>query len=845
MTRGWGWRGAGIAVVVLLAGWLLVPLITLRGAQARILSAIQAGLGRSVRADTVRLRLFPRPGVELDNVRLADDPAFGGEDMVYADDATAAVRVLPLFAGRLEFASIHLDDASINLVRNQAGRWNIAALLERASRPGRGGARGPGVAPFPYLDWSDARINFKLDQTKTRLYLDQVQGSLARDDQGWRLQASFVPARTDLTLSNTGNVILDGRWPAAMGAQQSFRQRPFSMEVRLADSYLAASSALLAGHDAGVHGVLAAQMHIAPAANSSGLLISGTAAVQSLRRWDLMPPPVSIKGTFAGVYWPDQDRFELTGLGDPGWQQVRISGGIQNVFSGPSLDLHAVVNGLPAASLWPLAVALKSGLPAHVQLTGTAGGTAGVQWSPWDARHRQPRVAADLALTGLTLSSGQGQIRVPEVRITGRGSRLQLAPVTVAITAPADAAPAANAHRPAAAAAVTLAGQADPLGFQMKIAAASLTRLASQTLDGLLGLRSPWPTAVSGVAQVHLDLSGRWSALREVGWSGVAMLSKARFQPADGPGLDLTGVRITYADPLPAKIALTAQMPGAAPAAQASKTAGKSVSMAVTLEAPAAPKAPWRFTARARQLDATALWQWLQPPSIDLLQRVFGTNSPLWTGSLRAQGTVNLGDVNWHGRHAAVGMQLAGAAGAWQASDLRLQLAGGEFAGRGQLLDGQYAITGTVPASRALDLQTLLTGTPYQDWASGSLSGTLQLARPSGSLDIGAVQAEGDFDIRDGWVATAAGERRFQRFSGHYALAHGSAQLTDVVWIANGERWQGQGNARAGLRPGPQLVLDLRPPGSQHTTAAAARHLHLQSAPAAALPRRPRAGRRP
>ncbi|HEY7838844.1 MAG TPA: AsmA family protein [Terriglobales bacterium] len=834
MTRGWGWRGAGLAVVVLLAGWLLVPLITLHGAQARILSAIQAGLGRRVQADTVRLRLFPQPGVELDDVRLADDPAFGAEDMVVADDATAAVRVLPLFAGRLEFASIHLDDASINLVRNRAGRWNIAALLERASRPGRGGARGPGVAPFPYLDWSGARINFKLDQTKTRLYLDQVQGSLARDDQGWRLQTSFVPGRTDLNLSNTGNVTLDGRWPAATGTQQSYRQRPFSVEVRLGDSYLAASSALLAGHDAGVHGVLAAQMHIAPATNSDGLLISGTAAVQALRRWDLMPPPVSLQGSFAGIYWPAQDRFELTGLGDPGWQQVRISGGIQNVFSGPSLDLHAAVNGLPAASLWPLAVALKSGLPAHAQLTGAAAGTAGVQWSPWDARHRQPQVAADLALSGLTLSSGQEQIQVPEVRIAGRGSQLQLAPVSAAITAGS-----------AGAVPVTLSAQADPNGFHVKIAAASLTRPASQSLDRLLGLHSRWPTAVSGVAQVRLDLSGRWSALREVGWSGFAMLSKARFQPPDGPGLDLTGVRITYADPLPAKIALTAQLPGAALAAQAGRAASVPARLAVTLEAPAASQAPWQFTARARQLDATALWQWLQPPSADLMQRVFGANSPTWTGSLRAQGTVSLDDVNWHGRHAAVAMQLAGAAGAWQASDLSLQLAGGEFAGRGQLRDGQYAITGAVPASRPLDLQTLLTGTPYQDWAGGSLSGTLQLVRPSGSLQIAAVQAEGDFDLRDGRLATAAGERRFQRFSGHYALAHGSAQLTDVVWIAEGERWQGQGSARAGLQPGPQLVLDLRPSGSRRTTAAAARHLHLRSAPLAGHPGRPRPGRRP
>lgn len=110
----------GLAGLVLL--WVLVPLITLPQARVSILRALQTSLGRKVRADAVHLRLLPLPGVELDGVRLADDRAFGLEDMVVADDAVATVQLSALLRGRLVFSRVHLDQASINLVRNSAGK---------------------------------------------------------------------------------------------------------------------------------------------------------------------------------------------------------------------------------------------------------------------------------------------------------------------------------------------------------------------------------------------------------------------------------------------------------------------------------------------------------------------------------------------------------------------------------------------------------------------------------------------------------------------------------------------------------------------------------------------------
>ncbi|MGH9394125.1 MAG: AsmA family protein, partial [Terriglobales bacterium] len=253
----WLWMGAAALLLIAIA----LPLVALPSAKAGILRALQLGLGRQVTASAVHLRLLPLPGVELDAVRMADAPEFGIEDLVIADSATANLRWRSLLRGRLVFSRIHLEGASINLVRNRAGRWNVAALLQSTGQAGRQagnpaaprGAALPAAARFPYLEWSDARVNFKLDQTRTRLYLDQVRGSLARESGAWRLALRFQPMRTDLNLSDTGEVRVDGRWSTASG-----RPWPFDLAIRLQDSYLAGSSALFAGHDAGMHGIASA-----------------------------------------------------------------------------------------------------------------------------------------------------------------------------------------------------------------------------------------------------------------------------------------------------------------------------------------------------------------------------------------------------------------------------------------------------------------------------------------------------------------------------------------------------------------------------------------------------------
>src|SRR5712672_2200315 len=101
---------------------------------SRIIFSISSAVGRPVDVGSVHLRLLPRPGFDLDNLVVYDDPAFGAEPMLRAGEVTADLRLTSLVRGRLEIARPDLTEPSLNLVRGANGRWNLGVLLQRAAQ---------------------------------------------------------------------------------------------------------------------------------------------------------------------------------------------------------------------------------------------------------------------------------------------------------------------------------------------------------------------------------------------------------------------------------------------------------------------------------------------------------------------------------------------------------------------------------------------------------------------------------------------------------------------------------------------------------------------------------------
>jgi uncharacterized protein involved in outer membrane biogenesis len=97
----------------------------------RIAGSIGRALDRRVALDNVHLHLLPRPSFDLEGLVIYDDPAFSDEPMIRAQEVSAAIRFRSLLRGRIEIAKLSATEPSINLVRNNEGRWNLSNLIER------------------------------------------------------------------------------------------------------------------------------------------------------------------------------------------------------------------------------------------------------------------------------------------------------------------------------------------------------------------------------------------------------------------------------------------------------------------------------------------------------------------------------------------------------------------------------------------------------------------------------------------------------------------------------------------------------------------------------------------
>ena len=146
-------RVAVAAALVLLLLFLVRP-----GAsrlKSRIITSLSAAVGRPVDLGSVHIRLLPRPGFDLENLVVYDDPSFGSEPMLRASEVTADLRLSSLLRGRLEVAKLDLTEPSLNLVHQAGGGWNFQGLMERAARTPLAPTRKIKSKPrpiFPYIE---------------------------------------------------------------------------------------------------------------------------------------------------------------------------------------------------------------------------------------------------------------------------------------------------------------------------------------------------------------------------------------------------------------------------------------------------------------------------------------------------------------------------------------------------------------------------------------------------------------------------------------------------------------------------------------------------------------------
>jgi hypothetical protein len=258
------WLALG-AVIVLLALIFVPPYISLNNYKARVTQSVAAALGRPVRLSSIELRLLPRPGFLLTDLTVQEEPQYGVEPVLHANEVMAAIRFSSLWQGKLQISRISVDEASLNLVRMPNGEWNLDSLFRNAAESSK---KDQGRQQPPYLEATNSRINIKNGIEKLPFSFVDADATMWRESNGnWRVRLKAQPARTDvaLDLADTGIVRMD----ATLLPAPQLSQMPLRVDLDWREAQLGQLSRLVLSSDQGWRGDLTGELHLDGTADSA------------------------------------------------------------------------------------------------------------------------------------------------------------------------------------------------------------------------------------------------------------------------------------------------------------------------------------------------------------------------------------------------------------------------------------------------------------------------------------------------------------------------------------------------------------------------------------------------
>ncbi len=506
--------------VLLLAAAVLPPLVNIGRYQRRIASTISTSLGRPVHMRSVSLRALPTPGIVMSDFEIEEDPAFGAEPSLRSPSVVAQLRLASLWRGRLEVGRIDLDGASVNLVRDAAGRWNVGAILTKASAIQNAPTAQPhaGAAPrFPYLSATDARINFKQGAEKTPFSLLNADISMwLSDPDDWQIRIEAQPARTDLDLdlADTGILRMEGRLHRA----SALGQMPVALRADWSHAPLGQMSRLVLGRDAGWRGDLHASAELSGDPNQ--LQLSTRFEVANMRRQDYTPSEsFDADTTCHANYSRAAQTVDHIACGWPVGDGELLLLGRASLAGDAPPALRLEAHKLPAAAGLALLRLVRNGAAPAVRVAGTIDG--GIHFGAPPAAPEDVSDSFVLRNFQMQSEASDGSLNAPLLAWTqpATGEPLVLAPTPVA----------SNGGPP-----VILSGRLGPETFLLHwTGTVGLEQLDSWSgaVAGRPGL-FPVTAAAQGTAELDLTMAGPIAeSATATATEGTLRLRNARYAP--------------------------------------------------------------------------------------------------------------------------------------------------------------------------------------------------------------------------------------------------------------------------------------------------------------------------
>ncbi len=350
---------------LLFAAWY-VPRISADKYREPIHTALETALGRKVEIGMVQFQLLPVPGFTVQNVKISEDPAIGPEPVAYISVMRGRPTIASLFGGPLAFASVDLEDTSVNLTRvtNPADatalKWNFPELL-----------RPKLLNAFPSIHLVSGRVNFKFGDTKSVFYLLNTDVDLwppASDGDPWTLKIRAEPARTDRPARGFGFFVARGQWHQSNSS--------VTLDVKMEKSELGDMITLFEGHESGIHGDILGSAHLAGPISRLG--IAGSLKIGDVHGWNTTPPRgAAVGAVISGVLNLPAQMLELRAVSEGRAPAVDIRYNASDYLKRPKWDVRLLLNKQPIAPLFAVARNIGWGIPADMTLDGTLDGQVG------------------------------------------------------------------------------------------------------------------------------------------------------------------------------------------------------------------------------------------------------------------------------------------------------------------------------------------------------------------------------------------------------------------------------------------------------------------------------------
>lgn len=796
-------RGLAVVAALLIVLFLFRPGV--HRLRDRIAGSIGSALGRKVALDNVRIHLLPRPGFDLEGLVIYDDPSFSAEPMVRAQHVSAAIRLGSLFRGHLEIATLSATEPSINLVRNDQGRWNLTSLLERNSRIPAAPTSKPlseRRPAFPYLEATSARINFKIGQAKKSWALTDADVALWQDgENSWGARMKAQPLRTDFNLTDTGLIQVNAAWQRA----SSLGDTPLQVTLQWQKGQLGQITKLFSGGDQGWRGGV--NLIASLSGTPKSLLVQNQLRIEDFRRYDILSSGVRLS-TACSAHYSTQDGMvrDLSCESPVNGGALSLRGSLGPIKTAPNCDLTLTADKVPLSSLLQLARQSKKSLPADLAATGRLSAELHAVRSPSGAT----QFSGDGTATDVRVSSNSGkdEIAFGNIPLTFRNANpkhtksskaglqtqdddptqapLQIGPFPVAI----------GASVPAVA-----SGWVSASGYSLSLRGDTEIKTLYRLAD-TLGISGFHPVA-EGSARLDVIVSGPWQGFAAPQAVGTAQLKNVR------AGMRGLNPPIEIASALLKLDAETVSLEKIA-----AQTGDTRWSGAVKAPRPCpADGCVFQFDLSADQLSSSGFVEWFTPRPVKRpWYRILSFSEPKGKSpllGLRARGRLRVSRLRLNKVDASqIAAQVSLDRGEIALNGLRGQLFQGTHQGDWIIdvsdLPPHYQIKGELQNVSMAQLGTAMN----DDWITGTADGKFTLTTSGDNLADLLANSSGNlqFTLRNGALAhlelpDAAKPFPVHLFSGDWKIKNGTWNLSAGKLESHDGMYQISGTAapRSGL----------------------------------------------